>query len=95
MGGRAPDDHRKRLFTATQRRGYSDILLIEREPEGALDQRGHPFESKALILSGELTLVVAGKETVYRPGDVYQLRHGEPHAERYGPDGVRYLVGRK
>jgi quercetin dioxygenase-like cupin family protein len=75
--------------------GFREIVLVEREPDGALDQHSHPFESRALILSGELTLVIAGRESLYRTGDVFHLQHGELHAERYGPAGVRYLVGRK
>lgn len=39
----------------------------------------HPFESRALIPAGE----------------IFHLPHGILHKERYGPAGVRYLVGRK
>lgn len=75
--------------------GFREIVLVEREPDGVLDQHSHPFESKALILSGELTLLIAGRESFYGSGDVFHLRPGELHAERYGRAGVRYLVGRK
>ena len=36
-----------------------------------------------------------GRETRYSAGDVFHLAHGALHNERYGPAGVRYLVGRK
>jgi quercetin dioxygenase-like cupin family protein len=31
----------------------------------------------------------------YRVGDVFNLPANKPHAERFGPNGVTYLVGRK
>jgi len=75
--------------------GISNVVTVERDPNGFVDEHSHPFASRALILEGEITLVVRGQETVYRTGDVFQLAAGESHTERYGPSGVRYLVGRK
>jgi hypothetical protein len=39
--------------------------------------------------------MIDGRETLYRPGGVFHLAHAQEHCERYGPAGVRYLVGRK
>jgi hypothetical protein len=36
-----------------------------------------------------------GAIKIYRAGDVLHLRRAEPHRERYGPDGVAYLAGRR
>ncbi len=78
-----------------QREGFGSISTVTREPDGLLDTHIHPFEAKALILSGEITLVCQGQERCYRPGEVFHLAMAEPHSERYGPAGVSYLVGRK
>jgi quercetin dioxygenase-like cupin family protein len=75
--------------------GYTETVTVEREANARLDRHSHPFASKALVLDGEIQLVVDGRETTYRAGDIFQLEHGQPHVERYGPAGVRYLVGRK
>jgi quercetin dioxygenase-like cupin family protein len=75
--------------------GFNDLVVVEREANSALDPHRHPFESKALILAGELALNIAGRETIYRTGEIFHLDHHQLHAERYGPDGVRYLVGRR
>jgi quercetin dioxygenase-like cupin family protein len=80
---------------ALKREGFLTVIEVEREPNGGLGRHGHPFQSKALILEGELSLVVGETETLYRAGDVFELSHDQPHAERYGPEGVKYLVGRK
>ena len=36
-----------------------------------------------------------GTNRTYRAGEVFHLQHEEPHAEWYGPEGVRYLVARR
>ncbi|MBI2744975.1 MAG: cupin [Burkholderiales bacterium] len=78
-----------------QAAGFEQITTVTREPNGFLDTHTHPFEAKALILSGEITLVCGGREQRYQPGEVFHLALAEPHTERYGPQGVSYLVGRK
>lgn len=75
--------------------GYDQVLTVQREPDGFVDTHSHPFEARALILSGELTLQVDGVQRVYPQGSVFHLAAGQPHVERYGPSGVTYLVGRK
>jgi quercetin dioxygenase-like cupin family protein len=77
-----------------RQRGFQDFVVVER-PCGSLELHTHPFESQALILAGEITLVIEGHEKLYRRGDVFHLDHAQEHSERYGPQGVRYLVGRK
>jgi quercetin dioxygenase-like cupin family protein len=75
--------------------GFSELVTVEREANVMLDAHTHPFEAKALILDGEISIVAGGTESVYRPGAIFHLKAGEPHTERYGPSGVRYLVGRR
>lgn len=82
-------------FVATlAREGFAAPVPVRREP-GTLAEHAHSFEAKALIVAGEITLRVAGVDTVYRPGDVFHLPVDTPHIEFYGPDGVDYLAGRK
>lgn len=78
-----------------QREGFAAPVAVEREPDGRLDTHAHPFEAKALILEGEIRIVSGGEERCYGPGDVFHLQRDEPHVESYGPQGVRYLSGRR
>jgi len=78
------------------REGFGTVVRVEREPHGLWNTHTHPFEAKALILSGEIRIRTAdGAERTYRPGDIFHLQQDEPHAEWYGPEGVAYLVGRR
>ena len=75
--------------------GFPDAVLVEREPNVAMDVHSHPFEAKALIVEGELHIRVGDDDRLYRVGDVFHLPANVEHAEQYGPQGVKYLVGRK
>lgn len=86
---------RDQFVELLRQEGFEQLVTVEREPNGALDLHRHPFEAKALILDGELRLVQDGQEQVCRRGDLFHLAPNAPHSESYGPQGVRYLVGRK
>lgn len=75
--------------------GFNEPISVQREAGGFLDTHVHPFEAKALVLAGELSISTAGEDCRYQAGDIFHLAAELPHAERYGPEGVTYLVGRK
>lgn len=77
------------------REGFKEMVTVTREPDGFLETHMHPFEAKALILSGELQLQAGNEDQCYRTGQVFHLLADAPHAEQYGPEGVTYLVGRR
>jgi len=75
--------------------GFPEPILVEREADGFLDDHTHPFEVKALVVSGQIDLVVDGVRTAYVSGDVFHLSANQVHTERYGSSGVQYLASRK
>lgn len=58
-------------------------------------EHSHPFDVRALVLEGAITLTAGGQSRTYGPGDVFVMAHGRPHAEAIGAEGVRYVVGRR
>jgi quercetin dioxygenase-like cupin family protein len=85
---------REAFTTSLAQEGFAEPVTVTREA-GAMDEHTHPFEAKALILAGELHIRVGDNERLYKAGDVFHLLAHVRHAERYGPEGVQYLVGRK
>ena len=75
--------------------GFEQFVVVEREPGGVLDLHRHPFEAKALVLHGSIEIDCAGETRSYAAGEVFHLAREVEHAERYGRQGVRYLVGRR
>ena len=86
---------RKAFTESLAKEGFPEAVVVTREANITMGVHEHPFEAKALILEGELHIRVGDTEQVYKVGDVFQLPANKPHAERYGPNGVKYLVGRK
>jgi len=86
---------RQEFEALLQQEGYAAPVVVEREPGGMLAPHAHPFEAKALVLDGELRMRVGDGERVYRSGDLFHLPAHTLHTEWFGPNGLRYLVGRK
>ena len=74
---------------------FPEPTLVVREKSGFLDSHSHPFEVKALVIEGQIELVMDGVKRGYLPGDVFHLHHEQVHTERYGNQGVTYLASRK
>ena len=86
---------RDAYLTLLSAEGFDEVVTVTREPNGSLDIHTHPFEAKALILEGELTIRIGDEARLYRVGEIFHLPAHAAHSEQYGPQGVSYLVGRK
>ncbi len=74
---------------------FDEIVEVSKPANEAMGVHTHPFEAKALITQGELSIAVNDVSRLYKLGDVFHLVPNTPHTEQYGPNGVTYLVGRK
>ena len=78
-----------------QRDGFPEPIEVQQVPNGRMGVHEHPFEVKALVVQGSITIVINGLSQNYSTGDIFQLELLQPHAESYGPQGVKYLASRK
>ena len=75
--------------------GYKEVVDRQMQAGEFNPEHAHEFDARLLILEGEMTIVCDGEECTYRAGDTCALTAGRRHTERCGPEGVRYLAGRR
>jgi quercetin dioxygenase-like cupin family protein len=75
--------------------GFAEVLEKKYPPAAVIDTHVHPFAPKALVVAGEMWLTVEGHTEHLVSGSTFELEPNIPHAERYGPQGATYWVGRK
>ena len=83
-------------FEATlESSGITDVEHRDGAPNFAAQPHTHPFEVHALVLSGEFILDRNGVAEAYGAGDTFTMEPGCLHAERFGPQGAKYILGRR
>ena len=87
-------DERK-LAEQLRREGFSDTYVWQDAPNAHYPEHTHAEETAHIILRGEMTLTMDGREQTYRPGQRCDVPAGAVHSARMGPQGCRYLIGEK
>lgn len=85
----------KEWLEKLEKEGFRDIFVWEDEPNAYYPPHTHPELAAHVILSGEMTLTTHGKEITVKAGERFDVKAGEIHAAKIGPQGSKYLVGRK
>jgi quercetin dioxygenase-like cupin family protein len=75
--------------------GFTEVLDRDLPPGRSVPEHSHPFDAKLLITGGAFTLTRGGQATTYRPGEVLSVPAGDRHAELAGPEGARFIAGRR
>lgn len=84
----------KSFEAALKKEGYE--VMTNTTPGAKVNpEHSHPFDVKAMVLKGALTLNRDGSSQTYKPGEVFTMPRGCVHYESYGDDGAVVLLGRK
>lgn len=75
--------------------GYTEIQTKTMESGSFVDEHTHPFDVRAMVLSGEATIECHGEKKVLRAGDTLEMAANTVHTERYGDAPYEFLVGRR
>jgi quercetin dioxygenase-like cupin family protein len=85
----------RQTFEAELKRDGYDVVTNTTPGAKVNPEHSHPFDVRALVLQGALTLTREGKAVTYRPGETFTMPRGCLHYESYGPEGAVVLFGRK
>ena len=78
-----------------QQDGFPEPVEVQQVPYGQLGIHEHPFEVRALVIAGDITIITDRISQSYNTGDAFHLGFKQPHSESYGSEGVKYLASRK
>ena len=87
--------HERNLAEQLRRDGFGHTYIWQDGPDVQYPDHTHAQETAHIILSGEMTLTMAGKTQTYRAGERCDVPAGAVHSARMGPRGCRYLIGER
>ena len=67
------------------------LSMVDLDAGAVVPNHSHPHEQAGAVLSGVMTLTIAGEERTLHPGDSYIIPGGIEHSAIGGPDGARVL----
>jgi quercetin dioxygenase-like cupin family protein len=67
----------------------------EMPSDTVVTDHSHPWDVRALVTSGKITLTIDTVATTYQAGDIFTMAADCIHHEQVGPNGVEYLAGRR
>ncbi len=85
----------QQTFEAELKRDGYDVMTNTTPGAKVNPEHSHPFDVRARVLKGALTLSRNGASKTYRPGEVFSMPRGCLHHESYGAQGAVVLLGRK
>ena len=85
----------RQLFESELKRDGYEIATNTTVGAKVNPEHSHPFDVRAMVLDGALTLTSEGTTTTYRAGETFTMAKGCLHSESYGPEGAVTLFGRK
>ena len=86
---------RTEFEAALREEGYLEVADRRMEPHKTNPEHSHEFDARLLVLEGKITITCEGEERTYRAGDTFAMSTGCLHTEQCGPQGARYLAGRR
>ena len=81
--------------TELRQQGYAEVVDRRVEANSVNPEHAHEFDARLLVIEGAMTINAEGHERTYRAGDSFAMTAGCRHTEQSGPEGARYLAGRR
>jgi quercetin dioxygenase-like cupin family protein len=85
----------QKVFEAELKKEGYEVMTNTTSGAKVNPEHSHPFDVRAMVLQGAMTLTHDGKAHTYTVGEIFSMTRGCTHFESYGPEGSVVLVGRK
>ena len=85
----------QQAFESDLRKEGYDVMTNTTPGAKVNPEHSHPFDVRAMVLKGALTLTREGGTQTFKPGEVFAMPRGCLHYESYGKEGAVVLLGRR
>ena len=85
----------QQTFEAELKRDGYDMMTNTTPGAKVNPEHSHPFDVRAMVIQGALTLTTGGTARTYKAGETFSMPKGCLHYESYGAEGAVVLLGRK
>jgi len=85
----------RQTFEAELKRDGYDVMTNTTPGAKVNPEHSHPFDIRAMVMQGALTMTCEGRTDTYRSGQIFTMPRGQLHYESYGDEGAVVLLGRK
>jgi quercetin dioxygenase-like cupin family protein len=75
--------------------GFKKVYIWDAEPGEDDPDHVHAFDTKLIILSGEIEIGMNGESRVLKQGDSIYIARDTVHSGKAGVMGCRYIVGER
>lgn len=82
---------REAFVSDLAKEGFLEPTMVTRKA-GTSEEHSHDFDARILVVEGEIHLRIGDSERLYAAGDAFHLPANVRHAERYGANGVQFLL---
>lgn len=72
-----------------------EVVERDRPPGPPGEAHAHPYDARLLILGGAFIVTRDGVAVRHGPGEICEVPAGVVHAEAVGPEGARFIAGRR
>jgi quercetin dioxygenase-like cupin family protein len=84
----------REAFESDLRREGFEVVHGGQKPGLCEELHAHDFDSRIMVLSGEITIVRDNIAQTFRAGDHCEIAAGCRHTTQTGSEGVAYIVGK-
>lgn len=74
---------------------FDPVYVWNAEPNEEDLEHTHRFDTKLVILDGEITIGMDGGSSILKAGDVIEIPKDKLHSGLAGPTGCKYIVAEK
>lgn len=75
--------------------GFDEVLIRNWEPNFQNEMHSHPFDTDAVVATGEYWLTLGEQVRYLKAGDRFSVSRDVLHSERYGSEGAVFWAARK